>query len=288
LSNFLTIVTAFGLYRISILRVFLILALFNITACNSEDKNRGKAIAKVGDEYLYEKDLKEAMPKGTNQEDSLQFSESFIISWIKENLMYKRAEQALSKKEKNKDKELNEYYSSLIRQELIKKEVSFNLDRHVTEKEIQTYYKENSKNFELKRNIIRFLYVKIPKNTPNNISARVWIRNHDKMGMEKLLSYSRKYAPNYNLDTTVWYYFDDITKEIPVIENYNPEHFVQNNNYVELRDAEFLYLLNVIDNRIRDDVSPINVVRGRIKNIILNIRRVKEIQRLENKVYDNK
>lgn len=263
----------------------LILPLFFTYSCHSD--NRGRAVAKVGGDYLYIKDLADAMPKGMNKEDSLQFSASFITSWIKEELMYRKADKTLNSEEKNKDKQLNEYYRSLLRQELLKKELNKIPGKNVTENEIQAYYTENTKNFELKRNVIRFIYVKLRLDAPNALNAIVWVKKHDKASMEKLKEYSKEYALNYNLDTTQWYYFDDITKEIPIIENYNPEHFVQNNNYVELRDASHQYLLNVIDNRIRDDISPLNLVRGRIKNILLNIRRVKEIEKMENKVYED-
>ena len=187
--------------------------------------------------------------------------------------------------EKNKDKEVHDYYRSLLRQELLKKVVNKNLDRNVTEKEIEAYYSENKKNFELKRNIIRFIYIKTRTDAPNRANAKEWIRIHDKKSMENLRDYSRNYAINSNLDTTAWYYFDDIMKEIPLRESYDPEHFVRNNSYVELRDASYLYILNVIDNRIKDGISPLNLVRSRIKNIILNKRKVLAIQNFEDKIY---
>ncbi len=266
-------------------KAFLILVIpFALYACKSQS-DKGAVIAKAGNEYLYEKDLAEVMPKGIKKDDSVFFRQSFITTWIKEELMYQEAEQTLSKKNKNKDKELHDYYRSLLRQEYLKNQLNKKLDRNVTEEEIKAYYSENKKNFELKRNIIRFIYIKTRIDAPNRSAAKDWIRNIDKKSIDNLKEYALKYALNYNVDTTSWYYFDDIMKEIPLKENYEPDYFVKNNSYVELKDQSYLYIMHVLDNRIKDEISPLNLVRARIRNIILNKRKVTAIQKLEDTVY---
>ncbi len=258
--------------------------LMGLTSCNNSGK-RGAPVAKVNGEYLYEKDLADVIPRGLKKEDSTFFRQNFITTWIKEELMFSEAESTLGKKEKNKEKELHDYYRSLLRQEYLKSQLNKKLDRNVTEQEIEAYYTENRKNFELKRNIIRFVYLKTRIDAPNRSAAKEWIRTLDKKGMENLKDYAAKYALNYNLDTTSWFFFDDIMKEIPLKESYEPESFIKNNSYVELRDQSYLYIMNVIDNRIKDGISPLDLVRPKIKNIILNIRKVTAIQKLEDTIY---
>lgn len=263
---------------------FLFLLLF--VSCNSlGEKNKGKVIAKVKDNYLFEKDLAEIIPENASDEEKNFISTSYITSWIKEQLIYEEAIGSLSAEQLNKENELKNYYRSLVRYEYERNFLGKKLDSTVTEQEIRTYYQENQKNFELKRNIIRLLYVKLPLDAPDINKPGKWMQKQQVNDLAKLRKYVEEYATNYSLDTSVWFYFDDIKKEVPIIEAYDPEHFIRNNNYVELRDANYIYLINIIDNRIRDELSPLALEKEKIKEIILNKRQVKLIQEMENKIY---
>jgi hypothetical protein len=44
-------------------------------------------------------------------------------------------------------------------------------------------------------------------------------------------------------------------------------------------------LLTVIDHRLRDDISPLPFVQERIRATLQNMRRVKRINEIENKIY---
>lgn len=260
--------------------------LFLIVSCNSlREKNKGKVVAKVKDQYLYEADIAEIIPGNATDDEKNKISTGFITSWIKEQLIYQEAAAGLSTAQLNKEKELQDYYRSLVRYDYERMFLEKKLDSIVTEQEISAYYQENRKNFELKRNIIRLLYVKVPLDAPDIDKPGKWMRMQNINDMQKLNRYAEDYATNFSLDTSVWFYFDDIKKEVPIIEAYDPEHFIRNNKNVELRDANYIYLINIIDNRIRDEISPLALEKEKIKQIILNKRQVQLIQELENKIY---
>ncbi|MCX6352279.1 MAG: hypothetical protein NTX03_10510 [Bacteroidetes bacterium] len=256
-----------------------------ITSCRNPFSTPENAIAKVHKTYLYEEDLKGIFPKGTSKEDSQRIRQNFISSWVKEQLITQKAEEDLTDDVKNKDKEVKEYYSSLLRYEYERMVLSKKLDTTVTEQEIRAYYFQNKKNFELKRNIVKLFYVKLPASAPDKNKVRKWLRNPNPAIMPALQRYAEQYAANFTIDTTSWFYFDDIAKEIPIIESYNPEHFIRNNDFVELKDAQYYYLINVVANKIKDDVSPLALEMGKIKSIIINKRQVTLLQQLENKIF---
>jgi hypothetical protein len=261
----------------------IVLILYSVLSCrNSKTENKGRLLAKVGSESLYEKDLNIAFAKN---DDSVKIKKAMVNEWVKNQLTYSKAMSSLSAAEKDKNKELRSYYESLIRYLYLDKMVSEHMDTTISGKDIEEYYAGNQKNFELKRNIIRFLYVKVPVEMRVNQRVIDWMQYPDKRTMDSLRVFVKKYARNSLLDTAKWYYFSDITKEIPILQDYNPEHFIKSNAYVELKDAQYLYMMNIVDGRIKEEVAPLSMVKEKIRTIILNRRKINKEKELENSIY---
>ncbi|MDQ3071727.1 MAG: hypothetical protein M3Q97_00490, partial [Bacteroidota bacterium] len=104
---------------------------------------------------------------------------------------------------------------------------------------------------------------------------------------EQLKVFCVKYAANCALDTSVWYYFDNITKEIPLIESYSPSHFVRNNGYVELKDSAHVYMVRIIDHRLKDDISPYSLEKTRIREILRNQKQVQYLKEKEKELFQD-
>jgi hypothetical protein len=69
-------------------------------------------------------------------------------------------------------------------------------------------------------------------------------------------------------------------KEIP-INTYNQENFLNNTKVIRLNDNKFVYFVKILDFKIRNSASPLEFERDKIKNIILNKRKVSTVQRYE-------
>ena len=258
--------------------------LFILFSCSGGGR-KGKLLARVGGTYLYEDELKSIVPAGMGEAEKADIYKKYASSWVKEQLVFQEAMRHLSRSEKNKDNELQDYYRSLIRYDYEKKLAADSLDKNITDKEIEEYYRQNQKNFELKRNIVRLLYVKIALDAPRREKVKAWIKNFRGENAAELNEYARKYADNYLLDTASWFYYDNITKEIPVIETYDPEHFLLYNNFVELKDGAHWYEIYILDKRIKEDISPLVYEKAKIKEILLNKRKVEVLQKIENNIY---
>jgi hypothetical protein len=261
----------------------LILFVFLFSACsNKKTVQQKKLLARVGSSELYDADLKTGFTQGF---DSMAVRKRLVTEWVKNQLIYNQAVKELSSAEKNKDRELKNYYESLIRFEYMEKLTNTFSDTLPGDKDIEDYYRNNQKNFELKRNIIRFLYVKLPNNIPLQQKVRDWIQTPTKQSLDSLRIYARKYASNAMLDTLKWYYFSDITKEIPILEDYSPEHFIRTNDYVELKDGQYAYLINIFDGKIKDETAPLSLVKDKIRTIIINRRKTERQKEIESRIY---
>jgi hypothetical protein len=62
---------------------------------------------------------------------------------------------------------------------------------------------------------------------------------------------------------------------------------LQNNNYIQISDKDFIYLVKVKTFKYKEDISPLDMEIENIKNIIINKRKVEMIDKMENEVYKN-
>ena len=188
---------------------FILILGFTAFSCGRSSTHRGRLLAKVGNANLYESDLNIDIH---NNKDSAAIKEKLVKDWIKNQLIFNIAMKNLSSNEKNKDKQLADYYRSLINYDYLEKIIAHDSDTSINESTLEQYYRDNQKNFELKRNIIRFLYVKIPVETPPKMKIKGWIQHPGKENMDSLKQYVKKYASNFSLDTLRWYYFSERIK----------------------------------------------------------------------------
>ena len=184
--------------------------------------------------------------------------------------------------------QLEDYRASLLsfayEQELIRQK----LDTLVSEKEIENYYNAYPGNFELKNNIIKLRYVKLPLKAPNPDKVKTWLKQGDN---NKLEQYCRLYAVNYLLHDDDWLMMEDVLKEIP-LGDYSSEQFSRNNRLLEIKDKDYLYLVNISGFMVKETKAPLSFAKENIRNIILNKRKIRLIQQMQEEAYrealDNK
>lgn len=244
-----------------------------------------EAVARVHDEYLYRSDLSKIILPGTTPEDSAIVVNSYIQNWIKKQLVLHRAESNLDDEKKNVEQKLTEYRNSLItyiyESELIRQK----LDTVVSDEEILKYYEENSRNFELKDNIIKVLYLRVKKDAPKIKKVKEWYKSGNRKDRTQLEQYCFQYASDFHLDDETWLHFDELLKKVP-IKTYDKEAYLKNNRFIEIEDSTFLYLVNIREMKIRESLSPLSFVRDDIRVLIINKRKLDLIREMENTTYE--
>lgn len=263
--------------------IFIIAILF--CACTSKNDREGEVLARVEDKYLYASDIQGALPSNVSEKDSIEMLNEYIDNWVRQQLVIAQAEKNLSKDEKDFSKQLEDYKNSLTIFQYESKLIKQKLDTTVSDEEIFQYYEKNKANFELKENIVKVVYIKIPRNTPPAVPRQL-IRSDSPQDLKKLQDFCHKYAVNYYLDDQNWLLFNDILKEIP-INTYNQEEYLKNNRIIEIQDSTFTYLMNIKGFMIKESLSPLSFERNNIRDIIINRRKLALIENMRNDVYEN-
>ena len=177
-------------------------------------------------------------------------------------------------------KKLNEYRNSLLIYKYQSKLVSERIDTNISEAQLRDYYEKNKNNFELKKNLVQLIFVKVDHSSVMLNQIKNLFHSSHLGDKEKLSLLCSKHANNFFLDDEVWLDFNEILKELP-IKNYDQEQFLRNNKFLEITEGNYIYLINIKAYRIKNSVSMIEFERENIRSILLNERKLKLLKEME-------
>jgi hypothetical protein len=257
--------------------IFLIIT----SSCNKKNANKNEgAIAKAYNEFLYPTDIKGLLSISLSAADSERVMKSYIDNWIKNKVLAHKAEENLSDEEKNVQQQLDEYRNSLLVYKYQMKLVAERLDTNITDDQLRAYYEKNKNNFELKKNLVQLTFVKMDEASPMLNQIEKLFRSSRISDKEKLSELCSKHANNSFLDDEVWLDFNEVIKELP-IKNYDQEHFLRNNKFLEIKEGNYIYLVNIKAYRIKNSISILEFEKDNIKNILLNERKINLLKEME-------
>ncbi len=263
----------------------LILFLIFAASCSTFFKKKNeRTLARVYNDYLYESDLKGVVAPGTLPKDSLVVTRNFIDSWIRQRLIIQQAEKNLSNAQLDFSAQLEDYKNSLTIYAYENELVRQKLDTLITSEESQNYYDANQQNFLLKDNIVQLQYVKLPLKSTVTRQIKKLLASTNPEDKNKLSDVCGTNAADYFLDSENWLLFNDVLKQIP-IKTYNQEEFLKNNRELEYQDSNYIYLVRFNDFKIKESVSPLNFEKQRIRDIILNKRKIELIGLMQDDLF---
>ena len=265
----------------------LIFSLILLTSCSYFFKKKTERIlARAYDDFLFESDLKGVIPSGVSHKDSANLARNFIDAWVRQKLLIHQAENNLTSQQMDFSVQLENYKNSLTIYEYEHELVNQKLDTVVSDEEIENYYAANQKNFQLKENIVQLQYIKLPRKSGNLNQLKKLLNSDAPEDKTKLSELAEKYAADYFLDNQNWLLLNDVLSQIP-IKTYNQEEFLKTHHVVEVQDSGYSYIVRFRDFRIKDNISPLNFEKERIRNILLNKRKIDLINKMHQDVYEN-
>ncbi len=260
--------------------------LIMLAACSSPEttKEEEGTLARVYDRVLTIDDLPSDLRSKAKGNDSLSLLKVYVNNWIRQQVSLHKAKENLDEEIPDIEAKVRDYRNSLLIYEYQRALFEQLLDTTVDMREILDYYEKNPGNFELKRNIVRLRYVKLPLEAENMNKAKKWFVSNDASDQFKLLDYCNQFAVNTYLDQDSWLSFEDLLKEIP-LSQYNQEHFLRTNKFVELKDNDFVYWLYIHAFRIKNSISPLEMEQERIRSIIINKRKLQLLEEVEGSLF---
>lgn len=263
--------------------LFIVLVLSACTHLFQSDQE-DRIVARANDKYLHLSELKERIPDGLPERDSITLAENYITKWIQQEILIQKAKESLKSDEQDFSKQLDEYRNSLLLFTLEQKLVNQYLDTVVTQQEIEEYFAQNRSQFELKGNIVKFDFVKINKRSRHLREFRRLLKSSAPGDVLVLEEYAEKNATDYWF-AREWVSMNDLLDVMP-LEVDNQALFLRRTNYAEAEDSLYIYLVRINDYKTADSISPLEFEKEKIRNIILNGRKINLIEKKRQEVID--
>ncbi|MBK7129571.1 MAG: hypothetical protein IPM74_06295 [Crocinitomicaceae bacterium] len=250
--------------------VFVVLVI-NLLSC-SGDGDKGKLLAVVGDEELYQADLNHLFTRSRySYDDSIALVKTYTQNWVEEQILVQQAEETEEIDQDIIDVRVKNFRNDLLIHELENQLLSERLDTHVTSEEIQTYYLNNQKEFQLNDYLVKVLYLKVTPDAPDLEKVGQWYKLAKPADIDEISAYAKVYASNFYYDINNWIYFDDLLKEVP-LQDINKDKFILKRSKIRFEEGGYYYFLNIIDYKLKNSISPLSFERENIKERIMNIR----------------
>ena len=161
-----------------------------------------------------------------------------------------------------------------------------NFDTAINILDVKSYYKQYKDDLRLSKNIYKGRFIIVDKNAPNLSKLnKLYISEKDEEILQ-LEDYCIQFSKEYNIDNTKWSYFSIINNKLPQ-DIKNVESFLKNKKNAIFEDDNFKYYIYINDYKTKGAISPIEIEFERIKDVLLNKKKIEYLKTIENELYQN-
>ncbi|NHN27690.1 hypothetical protein FIA58_018570 [Flavobacterium jejuense] len=242
------------------------------------------AVARVGDDYLYKKDIQNLVPKGTSKLDSLAIMKTYLDRWATQKLLFNGAELNLSE-EKIEEYEalINQYKIDLYTKAYIEQLVFKKIDTIVTEVEIKEYYEKNKQFFKNPTELVKMRYINLVKENPKFENIKAKFTSFAKKDIKYLEELSIQFK-SYAFNDSIWVDVNQVFEKLPFINLENKEKYIVDGINYQYPDSTTVWLVKVNKVLPKDSATPLQFLRPTIKQVIINNRKLELINTIEKEI----
>ena len=246
-----------------------------------------KNLARFKDVYLNESDIIDEIPITLNQKDSTIFADNYIHKWLVNQMIMDKSEEMIPLDVIKVEKKINKYKLSLISYEFEQFYINKRLDTLISEFQIRSYYENHLDDFVLNDYVVKCMYLQVPKKSKfiREIKKNYFLKNEDMIDQIIKIGQNEEISLYYNPEE--WVFFDDLMKQIPILEKYSKIEFIKKKKKVILEFNNYIYFVNVFDYIIKNGTSPLSFEENKIKSIILNQRAKTLRKKLRQDLYND-
>ena len=254
-------------------------------SCKSESNE--KNLARFKNVYLNKSEIINEVPITLNQEDSAIFADNYIHKWLVNQMIMDKSEEMIPMEVQKVEKKINKYKMSLISYEFEQFYINKRLDTSISKYQISNYYDNHLDDFVLNDYVVKCMYLQVPKKSKfiKEIKKNYSLTNEEMIDEIMKIGQNEEVSLYYNPEE--WVFFDDLMKQIPILEKYSKIEFIKKKKKVILEFNNYIYFVNVFDYIIKNGTSPLSFEENKIKSIILNQRAKSLRKKLRQDLYND-
>ena len=262
-----------------------IFSILLVSSCSFMQRTDDILLARIGDAYLYESEVKSLQTANLSSVDSIAIIQQYIQNWAQEELLLQKAVMNINQNELEIDKRLEAYRRSLLIHAYEQKLIQQQLDTLVLIDELQTYYNQHTDDYILGTKIAKVVFVKASTMAPKLDSLEYWLFNKDSIDTDKIESYSHQYAKRFYNNPSEWITWADFKNIFPA--EFNISSLSMKKNTMSLEDTLDVYLVRLMDIKEQGEIAPLDYVEEEIKSILLNQRKLKTLGIIQHKLLED-
>ncbi|MEE9438008.1 MAG: hypothetical protein V3V14_03340 [Saprospiraceae bacterium] len=236
-------------------------------------------LASVGNLDLYLSTI-EPMINANNSKDSLTQLNEFIESWLKKSVLLNEAQIKLPE-DVDLEKLVKDYRSSLLVYNYRQYLVNSKLDTLVIPEQLLEYYKNHKSQYLLEDPIFRVQLAVIPDKTKG---IDQFFRNWKKGNNERIKGFLNIHSSLFLLNDSIWYSNQKLLSFLPT--NLLKEIEISKKTNIQRHHNSDEFFIKILEVKTKNEIAPFETVRDKIKKVIIHKRKIKLIENIEQKLYD--
>ena len=243
-----------------------------------------KAIARVGESYLFQDDIVDLVPKGTSKKDSIAIVKSFIDRWATQKLLFEAAQRNIGKDKVSEFNALiDQYKVDLYTKDYIESLVIRQIDTVVTEVQIEAYYAKNKQYFKNSSELVKLRYINLVKENPKFAKIKSKFSSFTKKDRKELEQLAVQFK-SYAFNDSIWVDINQVYEKIPFINLENKQKYISSGINFQYPDSTTVWLVKVNKVLPKDSPTPLEFLKPTIKQIIINNRKLDLINTIEKEI----
>jgi len=271
--------------RLSIGSAVLLTFLFSCNSFLKSDANE-EPLARVGDTYLYWDEVAVVLGNTITKKDSASKVANYINNWATKQILLEKAKINLPDDKISEFEQLvSNYRKDLYTRAYKEALVNQVQDTVITEEDLRRFYEEEKENFKLKEKIIKLRFIQLPLQFLNTKEVTESLRRFNQEDIRYLDSIGVQFK-KLNFNDSLWIPASRVIEEIPPLNNDNEDRYLKKSQFFELEDAMGVYLTKINDVLGVNEIAPLSYVEPRIRQVLLNRRKLDYIRKLETEIID--
>lgn len=267
---------------------FAIAGVILLSSCDSlfNSKDEQEPLARVGESYLNKNDIAAIIRDDISAQDSSFFVTNYINTWATKQLLLSKAQINLTEEKQNEFNRLvSDYRADLYTRAYVDALVQQSQDTTINYEQLLAFYSAEKDNFKLSEKLVQLRFVELPRQFLNKEAVDQRIKNFqddDKRYLDSIAVQFKK----LHFNDTVWVSASRLMDEIRPLDYDNLDKHLKKSQFFELRDSLGIYLGKVTNVLAVNDLAPLSYITPKIRQIILNRRRLEFIKKVERDILD--
>lgn len=237
-------------------------------------------LAAIGDRRMYLSEIDEMINASTSA-DSLNQVNTYIESWLKQNVLLNEAE-AKFPDNVDIDKMVDDYRSSLLLYNYRQKLIEEALDTSISREQESEYYNSNMEQYLLQTPICKGRIAQVPDNAPK---LEKFYRSWKKSDSTAVFSYLEKHATSSIDQLDKWISVDQFLSMLP--KGLFQEKDLMKKGDLQKHKDTYEYFIKIYDVVDKSEIAPLDYVRENIRKVIIHKRKQELLENIEQDLYED-